>query len=712
MLGQLFFNLRTKCAAAFSKEEALGTRFLFYPVFSGAGAVVYFLFGYEPSFVDCFLFVFLCCGFYYLARHWWFAHIIALFLLCFSLGFLSAKVETMRAQTVMLGSDVATELTGQVISFEKMTNGRVRMLLDVQMTARPELFYMPQRVRLSARSVPDNLRIGDVVRGRALLRAASGPVRPGNYDFSFHNYFRGVGAQGFFLSVPVQIDVVTTSSIWSKMEIAVARLRAHMTRRITRAIPGEEGAIAAALITGQRGGISPQSNDALRIAGLSHILSISGLHMAMVTGMALVAIRSFLALFPVWSSLFNAKKVAAFIALFVSGFYLLLSGSDVAAQRSFVMVAVMLIAVLLNRSAITMHNLAIAALITIAFVPHEIVGPSFQMSFAATAALIAAFGWWAKRRAQRKLKQGVPSFVGGGVMRLTLFPLISTAVASIVAGGASGIYSAYQFSNTAPLGVVSNAVSFPVMSIFVMPFALIAAVFMPFGFEWVPLQIMGWGVKLVLDIAFWITSISPDFNPGFINNRSLTVLSIGLIILLFMQTRLRFSGAVLLLLGLMMVILQKPPSVVISEDGKLAAAMIGPGEMAVSRTRSNQFVLKNWREAYRVTRLFLPQAKAGERGFACTVDECRIQLESGKIFAIIATRKDLKNVCQNIDIAFLDFIGADKTRCPGKIVITRKDLALFGTVEINDEGDTRWSIGKPLRPWNAQRIFSHQARGF
>ncbi|UXN63919.1 ComEC/Rec2 family competence protein [Phyllobacterium sp. A18/5-2] len=165
-----------------------------------------------------------------------------------------------------------------------------------------------------------------------------------------------------------------------------------------RNIKGEPGDIAASLITGQRDGISDDTNNAMRLSGLSHILSISGFHMALVAATIIGSLRAVLALFPGFSARYPVKKFAAVIALIGSAFYLLLSGSDIAAQRSFVMLGVMLLAITVDRAAISMRNLAIAALITIAISPHEILGPSFQMSYSATAALICFYGWWSKRR--------------------------------------------------------------------------------------------------------------------------------------------------------------------------------------------------------------------------------------------------------------------------------------------------------------------------
>lgn len=165
-------------------------------------------------------------------------------------------------------------------------------------------------------------------------------------------------------------------------------LRVRVSERIEEVIGGEDGSVASALVAGTRAGISEKTNDDLRKAGLAHILSISGLHMALAAGVVMLTLRSLFALFPAFSVRHPVKNMQPF-SLLSCTFYLAMSGADVAAQRSYVMIAVMLGALLVDRAAISMRNLAIAALAMIAISPHEILGPSFQMSFSATAALIA-----------------------------------------------------------------------------------------------------------------------------------------------------------------------------------------------------------------------------------------------------------------------------------------------------------------------------------
>ena len=98
------------------------------------------------------------------------------------------------------------------------------------------------------------------------------------------------------------------------------------------------------------------------ISGLGHVLSISGYHMAVVAGIVFFAVRGSLALVPVLALRYAIKKWAALAALGAAFFYLLLSGAEVATQRSFIMTAIVLVGVMIDRAALTLRTLALAAL--------------------------------------------------------------------------------------------------------------------------------------------------------------------------------------------------------------------------------------------------------------------------------------------------------------------------------------------------------------
>ncbi|MCZ2158443.1 ComEC family competence protein [Bartonella sp. 220] len=690
-----------------NKETSLGILFSFILVFFSIGIVFYFSLEREPSWGQLGALVSFFLGILFILRFYRRIWIIAGFLFCIVLGALAAKIETWRISTPMLSNDIVTTLTGRIFSIESRQKGEFRLVLDVLSTEKPVLYHAPHRVRLSTRHLPYGLAIGDGLYGRVKMRALSGPVRPGSYDFSFHNYFKRIGAQGIFLGKPAKISVSQPDGILGIVLQKIENLRTNMTQRIHMVLDQEKGSVAAALITGQRGGISKDTNEALRTAGLAHILSISGLHMALLSGIVLVSIRSFLALFPVFSSYYSAKKFAAIAALIMTAFYLLLSGMAVSAQRSFVMIAVMLVAVLCNRSAITMRNFSIAGLITLAVSPHEILGPSFQMSFSATAVLIASFDWWSGRSFFRKRKT-TPSYVGGGVIHFAFLSILSICSSSFVAGTASGIYAAYHFSNIAFFSIISNALALPIVSILIIPFGLIAVLAMFWGLEWLPLQIMGVGVGLVIKIAHAIKNISPDLNPGFMPLSALVLLSIGLVGLIFCKTSIRFFFGFFILAGFYIFWMHSPVQLIIADNMRLVG-VINKKKLYIDRYQFSQFTTSIWETSFRVNETIKP-TKYGpsfKGQFVCNNHVCASLLENGLRVVVLQGETDQ---CVKADILIKTFAMSDRT-CDkkAKIIFTRQQLLSRGSVIMTQNGDIIWSSMGFYRPWNIHRQHSQKS---
>ena len=236
-------------------------------------------------------------------------------------------------------------------------------------------------------------------------------------------------------------------------------------------LEGDKRAIATALLTGRRDAISEPVNDAMFISGLGHVLSISGYHMAVVAGVVFFAVRALLALFPTLNVGFAIKKWSAVAALAASAFYLLLSGAEVATQRSFFMTAVVLIAVMVDRRAITFRTLAVAALIVLTIAPEALVHPSFQMSFAATLGLVALVQLGMPRLFAQPDHSATAQVALWGGREITMLLL-----ASLVAGLATTPYAAFHFHRVTPYGVLANLAAMPVVSALVMPAGLFGLV--------------------------------------------------------------------------------------------------------------------------------------------------------------------------------------------------------------------------------------------
>lgn len=731
--------------SALRDEEARGSVFLFLPVVLGVGAIIYFALPVEPPLSGIVLGMVVLGPLAWVARHRTQARLLLVSVFLVVAGMLAGKVETLRLATPMLGAGVTTHVTGRVRSISRDERGHVRMTIDVLSTSRPRLRYGPDRIRAWARKVPDDMTVGSGMSGLVRLLPQSGPLRPNGYDFAFQGYFDGIGARAFLLGEPKVVAISSPSNPLERLGLAAARLRSSLTARIRADIGGQTGAVAAALITGEKAGIADDVNEALRVSGLAHLLSISGLHMALVAGTIMLVLRAMMALFPGYAARHAVKKQAAVAALVMAAVYLVLSGAGIATQRSFIMLLVMLLAVLADRSAITMRNLAIAALIIIVVAPHEIVGPSFQMSFAATAALIAAYAWWSgRRRGQADDAKG--RGVGFGLFGRAVRLVAGIAATSLIAGIATGIFAAFHFNRLAPLGFVANVLAVPVFSIAVMPLGILGVVAMPFDLDGLPLRLMGHGIGVVIGIARWVAGLSPNGGTGLMPESALLLLALALVAASMLATRLRLAAVPLAAVGLFAFYRERPPDIAVSEDARLAVVRTGDGSLAVSRSRPNAFTLNDWKRAYRATHIVkvakVPSNAARHEGFVCQGHVCTAGSAGGYVVAYASAPDGAETACRSGDVVILAY-GAPRAHCAqeDRLVVTARELALEGALEIRlprgppdnaaagqNETATRslrseyrkrlsravlsFALAGSLeRPWHAQRRYLRAARG-
>jgi competence protein ComEC len=320
---------------------------------------------------------------------------------------------------------------------------RVAALVGPRLTDRTE---RPDRVRLSVRKgmAPP---VGAFVSLKARLDPLASPFRPGGYDLARDLYFQGIGATGLALGAIRTEAPPAAPGLGLQFAAVIAAIRDTIDARIRAAVPGDSGSIASALITGRRDALTGAVYDAMYISSLAHVLSVSGYHMALVAGVVFFVIRAGLALVPGIALRHPIKKWAAAVALAAAAFYLVLSGAEVATQRSFIMTAVVLIGVMVDRPTLTLRTIAVAALAVMLLVPEAVIHPSFQMSFAATLALIAGyqggFSW---------AVAGADSSLGARLALWGVREIAVLIVASLMAGLATTPYAAYHFHRMAPYG--------------------------------------------------------------------------------------------------------------------------------------------------------------------------------------------------------------------------------------------------------------------
>ena len=266
--------------------------------------------------------------------------------------------------------------------------------------------------------------------------------------------------------------------------------------------------MAAALVTGVRGMIAPDTRRAFRHSGLAHMLAISGLHMALFAGSVYALIRLLAALWPRLVLRHDMRKPAALIALLAATCYLVISGAGIATQRAYIMLAIFFLAVLLDRPAITMRNVLWAALIVLLLQPQAIVQVGFQMSFAAVMVLVATYEAWRRHdRLYLRLADMTPSMRS---LRLVWRYASALTLTSLIAGGVTGFIALTQFYQIGTFGLPANLLAMPIFGTLIMPMAPLSLALLPTGFDIGALTVMQTGIHAVLAAATWITDFEGE----------------------------------------------------------------------------------------------------------------------------------------------------------------------------------------------------------
>lgn len=659
----------------------------------------------------------------------------------FLAGMLAAEVETRLGGTVLLDSEITTRLHGTVVDRDMDHAGRWRYTVEVEKTFDPEIRRPPRRVRLVARARHEPIHTGSGIGGLARLQPPSGPVLPGEFDFSFHAYFQGIGANGYFYGAPESTTVsgeFSNTSFLNRRRQELVKLRETISARIREVLPGEAGSLASALTVAERRSIHPDLVEALRASGLAHILAISGLHMALVAGTFFFFVRTCFSLFPSLVQAVPIKKIAACGALLVATVYLVISGASVSTQRAFIMLAIVLGAVLLDRRALTMRNVALAAIVIILITPSAVVGPGFQMSFAATAALIATYEIWDSRWSQRVASDSKP--VAGWISSTLVF-FTGLAVTSLVAGLATAPFAIFHFHRVATFGLFANLAAMPIVTFVVMPAGLFSLLAMPLGLEYWPLFAMGKGLDAVIAIADYVASLGGARVVGRLNIFLFGAMVSGFLIFVLLHTRLRLTGIAIMGVAVFAFAFSGPgrsPDLLISEDGRLIA-IVASDSLATNRARPAKFTFDQWRralikfdhlapisvqvptdieESRHALSVIFKHMEDREPAFICVDDSfCAGVTPGGKRVILVENLAYIGAACDRADLV-VTAKRITMQRCySDALLVTGRMLRQSGSLEISFDGRhgaprVRSAIADADRPWIKHRYYNWRSRAF
>jgi competence protein ComEC len=569
-----------------------------------------------------------------------------------------------------------------------------RIVVKVEHRESRTLNDAPERVRVSVRKgqAPP---VGAFIEMKARLNAPLAPLRPGGYDFARDLYFQGIGATGFAVGEIKIAAPPRRPGLWLVYAAFIESMRDGIDRRIRAAVPGDAGSIASALITGKRDAISATLNDAMYISSLAHVLSISGYHMAVVAGVVFFLVRAVLAIIPGFAARRPIKKWAAVAALAAATFYLLLSGAEVATQRSYYMTAIVLGAILIDRQALTLRTIGAAAILVLLLAPEAVVHPSFQMSFAATLALIAAY----ERGLPWKAKYA-DTPLGARIALWGVYEVAGLIFASLVAGLGTTPYAAYHFHRMAPYGVLANLLAMPIVSAWIMPTGMLALVAMPFGFDDPLWRLMGMGINWMSAIALWVASLPgavgrvPAFGAG-----PLLLCSAGLVMLCLMRSPLRWSGAGAIIAAALWALATPLPDVLIAPHGDLAAVRSADGRLAIIKKSGDAFAVKEWLAADADARTAADPTLGN--GVACDGIGCTARLADGRIVALATAPEAFAEDCRRAVLVISS--RSAPPDCPAA-AIDRAVRMHSGALALRRIGD-RWEV-TPARPDGYDRPWS------
>jgi competence protein ComEC len=618
-------------------EAGAGRLLPWVPVAFGAGIAFYFAAGHEPvRWAVALAAVGFSATAFLLRRKKIFP--VAVLVAAVASGFAVATWKTaLIAHGVLARPMYSVQLSG-FVEARDIRERTDRFVLRVTQMDAPRASTKLERVRLSVRkgTAP---AVGSFVELKARLQPPLAPLRPGSYDFGRDMYFQGIGASGFVTGAIRNVEPPVSGGLSLRYAAVMQGLRDAIDTRIRTTLDGDKRAIATALLTGRRDAITAPVNDAMFISGLGHVLSISGYHMAVVAGVVFFAIRALLALFPALATGFPIKKWSAAVALSAAAFYLLLSGAEVATQRSFFMTAVVLIAVMVDRRAVTFRTLAVAAMIVLVLVPEALVHPSFQMSFAATLGLVAL------------IQIGMPRLFASpdhsATARVALWggrELMTLTLASLVAGLATTPYAAFHFHRVTPYGVLANLAAMPVVSAVVMPAGMLGLVAMPFGLDGVCWWLMGVGIDWMIVVTEWVAAL-----PGAIGRMAafgigpLIAASAGIILFGLLRTPLRWSGAVILLLATVWALSVPSPDILISGDGRNVGVRGRDGRLHLMRTAKDAFLVKEWLATDADARLPVDASLAD--GISCDEAGCVAPMDGGGLVTLALRPDALADDC-------------------------------------------------------------------
>lgn len=666
---------------AYNLKKELYNLILWAPVLQGAGILVYFSLSFEPNLATTILIFLLVLSLFAVVVFYYRKYLILLLItLLLFLGFISAVAKTRLTSTNIINQKVyAKNIIARVKEINKKGSYEQLLLSEVQNISRVDNIKITIRTKIE-----ENVDIGDKVMLSAVLFPPNIAPSEYSYDFARISYFQKVSAVGFATSTIILYQKANSK----KFREYIESFRQYIHSNLQKNMNELHANITAALLIGKKDGIDKNVMNVIRNAGIAHLFVISGLHLAFVSNLFFLLFRNMFALSETITLKYNIKKISAVMSIAPTIFYLLITGMQISAQRAFIMVTLVVIAVLLERKYNSLTSIAFAAFGILLFQPESILKPSFQMSFSAVLALIASY-----QISTEKLPTGK-------TIKYFASILLSSAVASL----ATMTYTIFNFNYVSIGGVVTNLVAIPIITLFTIPMGIIYVTLIPFKFEWLISGIIEYSIDVVLKLSEKVSNVKySTIYMHSIYPEAVIIITIGLLWLCLWQRNWRFLGLVIIAIGIFTSIFYQIPDILVTSNN--AATQENDGLLYSLTKKNRNFISVTWaKQNGQLKASHYKNYNGEDKRLLCDDSGC-IYHNAGKSVLIAYKQESVIQNCNKVDL----IIQLNKFVYPvcNTAVIRYDDLEIYGTHSIW-LSDRKIKIKKIRtdRPWH----FTHLSK--
>ncbi|MBX7146169.1 MAG: ComEC family competence protein [Alphaproteobacteria bacterium] len=627
---------------------------LWVPVLLSFGIGFYFYLPFAVPFILAFFISLICFVCAFLLRKKSFVWLIISYGIL-NLGFTVAQYQAEHKKTFFLTRSLKkVEITARIVGLDQFSN-RQRLTLDKINIANMSIHQL-HRIKITAHT-KEEIRVGDWIKTFVNLDPPNSRLLPNDFDFRRQAWFDEVDAFGYTVGLVDIINKDFHKSFSDQIFLTIENIRHKITQDILSILPIDQGSIAVALMIGDQSIIPKNILNIMRDSGLAHLLSISGLHISMVAGLLFYSIRALFAGISFITLRYSVKKWAAICSIIGCFFYLILSGSAVPTQRSFLMIMIVMVAILFDRQPISMRLVVWAATIILIIDPYNLLKPSFQMSFAAVTALIAVYEYFDTKTKNRirDLKNYKTQ------INKIIFWIIGLIGTSLIATLATAPYAVFYFNKLPLMGFISNMIAVPITSFWIMPWIMVAFILFPFGLEHWALWPMEWGLTIVIKIAAqvaqWKGAILFLPSPPLF---CLVLITLGGCWVCLWKKSWRFLGFLPIILGLILTFTQKFPDIIVSNQSNTFAFKTTPQFYNTVTQNKNGSEINLWSKKINIDqRYILFRDKINNNQLKCDYWACRYKIKE-KIITFIYQPEVLEEECKNSDLV-INFTYSSQT---------------------------------------------------